>query len=176
MAFKKVGNTDVEPHIVDGNYVIASEHPRPWIKQLNLLAAYTYFFNPVRMLVALMWSKSNVPFPGIDNWPLEKIQRYSYARKIRRRIRLRARTHLIDAGVQMIGMCGLFHTYRRTAGWAWRLYWGKIERCDQAPVSQIPMRGVDGKPALHGLPGQPLSKGPAPKPASRERASARQNR
>ncbi len=176
MAFKKVGNTDVEPHIVDGNYVIASEHPRPWIKQLNLLAAYTYFFNPVRMLVALMWSKSNVPFPGIDNWPLEKIQRYSYARKIRRRIRLRARTHLIDAGVQMIEMCGLFHTYRRTAGWAWRLYWGKIERCDQAPVSQIPMRGVDGKPALHALPGQPLSKGPAPKPASRERASARQNR
>jgi radical SAM superfamily enzyme YgiQ (UPF0313 family) len=176
MAFKKVGNTDVEPHLVDGNYVIASEHPRPWIKQLNLLAAYTYFFNPVRMLAALIWSKTNIPFLGVENRPLEEIQNYSHARKIRRRVWLRARAHLFDAGAQLVQMGGLFHTYRHTLGWAWRLYWGKIERFDQAPVSQIPMRGVDGGPAHRALPGQTLSKGRVPKPASPERSGALLNR
>ena len=29
LAFRKVGNTPVEPHVVDGNYVVASSHPRP---------------------------------------------------------------------------------------------------------------------------------------------------
>ena len=52
-AFDAVDGKQLEPHIVDGNYVVASKHPRPWIKQLNLLAGYTYFFNPIRFLVAL---------------------------------------------------------------------------------------------------------------------------
>ena len=37
----------VAPHMYDGNYVVASKHPRPWRKQLNLLLGYLYFYNPV---------------------------------------------------------------------------------------------------------------------------------
>ena len=38
----------------DGNYVMASKHPQPWRKQLNILVAYTYFYNPVRLLHAII--------------------------------------------------------------------------------------------------------------------------
>ena len=175
-AFKKVGGKDIDPHIVDGNYVIASKHPRPWIKQLNLLAAYTYFFNPLRLVISLFWSKSNIPFLADETRPAEEILSYSWGRKLRRRIWLKARTHLIDAGGQIYGMCGLFHTYRRTLGWAWRLMRGDIQRCDRAPVSQIPMRGVDGKPALHALPGHLVAKEVEQESAPRRRTSVGQIR
>ena len=49
LAIAEVNGAAVEPHLVDGNYVVASKHPRPWLKQLNLLAGYTYFFNPLRL-------------------------------------------------------------------------------------------------------------------------------
>lgn len=175
IAFKKVGSAAIEPYILDGNYVIASEHPRPWLKQVNLLAAYTYFFNPVRLLLALISPKSTIPFMDADNRPIEEIRRYSYCGKLRRRIRLKIRTHLIDAGAQIYGICGLFHTYRRTAGWTWKLFWREIQRCEHAPVSRIPMRSVDGKPALHSLPGTPLSKGLEPKSSSRQRIKSYQS-
>src|SRR5690606_26325410 len=35
------------------NYVIASHHKKPWIKQLNILLAYLSFYNPLWFLVAL---------------------------------------------------------------------------------------------------------------------------
>ena len=41
-----------------GNHVIASRHPRPWEKQLNLLAAYVFFYNPLRLLKALVFPKN----------------------------------------------------------------------------------------------------------------------
>jgi hypothetical protein len=44
--------------MIDGNYVIASTHKQPWRKQLNIIAAYLYFFNPLRFLVALVRPKS----------------------------------------------------------------------------------------------------------------------
>jgi hypothetical protein len=65
----------------------------------------------------------------------------------------------MDAGVQLFGMFGLFHTYRRTLGWAWRLSRGKIQRRKEAPTSRIPMRSTDGGPASHALPGGRISKG-----------------
>jgi hypothetical protein len=40
----------------DGNYVIASKHARPWKKQLNLLAGYLYFYNPI-WLAAAIWNR-----------------------------------------------------------------------------------------------------------------------
>ena len=50
----------VEPYMLDANYVVASEHPRPWGKQLNIMAAYVYFYNPLRFLVALVRPKSKL--------------------------------------------------------------------------------------------------------------------
>jgi len=60
---------------------------------------------------------------------------------------------MIDAAMQLLGIMGLIHTYRRTLGWSWRLFRGKIQRAEQAPISRIPMRGADGGPASHALPG-----------------------
>ena len=158
-AFDAVDGKQLEPHIVDGNYVVASNHPRPWIKQLNLLAAYTYFFNPLRLLVALVFPKSKIPFADAETRPAEEIQQYSRGKKLRRWFYLKLRVHLVDAGLQLLGMCGLFHTYRRTQGWAWSLFRGNIQRRTEAPTSRIPMRSADGGPASHAIPGTPLSTG-----------------
>ena len=54
LAYESVGGRRVEPHMLDGNYVVASSHKQPWRKQLNLMAAYAYFYNPLRFLVALV--------------------------------------------------------------------------------------------------------------------------
>ena len=109
--------------MVDGNYVIASWHRQPWRKQLNILAAYLYFYNPLRFLYALVRPKST-------RWGT-------------------------DAALQLLGMCGLTHTVRRTLGWALRLVRGNISRRTTPPASRIPMCGPDGRPAGPALPGTP---------------------
>ena len=58
--FKSVGGRAVRPHMYDGNYVVASNHKRPWRKQLNMLAGYLYFYNPVWLVVALIRTKTPV--------------------------------------------------------------------------------------------------------------------
>ena len=153
--FDAVGNKRVEPYIVDGNYVVASKHPRPWLKQLSLLAGYTYFFNPVRLLLALVCSKSRIPFADAETRPASEVSEYSRLNQVRRWVYRKVRAHMTDAGIQLFGMCGLFHSYRRTLGWAWRLVWGKVRRRGDVPTSRIPMRAADGSPASHALPDTP---------------------
>ena len=58
--FKSVGGKAVRPHMCDGNYVVASNHKRPWQKQLTMLAGYLYFYNPVWLVVALIRDKTPV--------------------------------------------------------------------------------------------------------------------
>jgi radical SAM superfamily enzyme YgiQ (UPF0313 family) len=57
---ESAGGRKVEPYMVDGNYVIASKHERPWRKQLNLLMAYFYFYNPVWFVTNLVRGKTRV--------------------------------------------------------------------------------------------------------------------
>lgn len=52
--FDRVGGRRVDPYMHDGNYVIASHHQHPWKKQLNILASYSYFYNPWWLIVALL--------------------------------------------------------------------------------------------------------------------------
>jgi len=54
LMYESVGGRRVEPHMLDGNFVVASDHPEPWRKQLNILAAYLFFYNPIRLLLALV--------------------------------------------------------------------------------------------------------------------------
>lgn len=157
LAISEVNGAAVQPHVVDGNYVVASQHPRPWIKQLNLLAAYTYFFNPLRLIAALVWSKSSIPGTDRETRPSADVARYSVFQRVRRRVYLKARAHLIDAGVQLFGIVGLMHTYCRTLRWTWQLVVGRIRRHEHAPISRLPMRDPDGQPAAHALPGTPVS-------------------
>jgi radical SAM superfamily enzyme YgiQ (UPF0313 family) len=50
MVFESVGGKVAEPYLTDGNYVVASKLDRPWRKQFNILLAYLWFYNPIRML------------------------------------------------------------------------------------------------------------------------------
>jgi radical SAM superfamily enzyme YgiQ (UPF0313 family) len=58
--FQSVGGRPVEAHIHDGNHVIASRHKQPWRKQVNLLLAYLYFYNPLWLIVALWRRKTKL--------------------------------------------------------------------------------------------------------------------
>ncbi len=60
LAYERVGGRVVQEHMLGGNYVVASRHPKPWRKQLNILAAYAYFYNPARFVVALVRPKSRL--------------------------------------------------------------------------------------------------------------------
>jgi radical SAM superfamily enzyme YgiQ (UPF0313 family) len=50
MVYESVGKRRVETYMVDGNYVIASQHPHPWRKQFNIMLAYLSFYNIFRLL------------------------------------------------------------------------------------------------------------------------------
>jgi hypothetical protein len=153
LAYKSVDGIQVEPYIGDGNYVIASRAERPWRKQLNILAAYLYFYNPLNFLLALILPKSRIPLADAETSPTAVDAEGNPRRgRLTRRISRKISAYLADAGVQMFGMWGLTHTVRRTFIWALRLMRGNIERHTSPPTSRIPMRGVGGAPASHALP------------------------
>jgi radical SAM superfamily enzyme YgiQ (UPF0313 family) len=60
LVLSRVGGREVRPHMYDGNYVVASMHRRPWRKQLNLLAGYLYFYNPVWLAALLLRKRTKV--------------------------------------------------------------------------------------------------------------------
>jgi len=51
--FQRVGGRPVPDAFHDGNHVVASRHPHPWQRQLNLLRAYVTFYNPINTVRAL---------------------------------------------------------------------------------------------------------------------------
>lgn len=52
--YRRVGGRKVPQAFQDGNHVVASAHPRPWEKQINLLRAYGTFYNPRHLLRVLL--------------------------------------------------------------------------------------------------------------------------
>lgn len=60
LVYDSVAGKKVQQHMLDANYVVASEHPKPWKKQLNILTAYLYFYNPLRFLWALVKPRSKL--------------------------------------------------------------------------------------------------------------------
>lgn len=154
LAYESVDSVPVEPHIVDGNYVVASRSRSPWHKQLNLLAAYLYFFNPLHLLVALLRPKTRI-LKARSQVRREGQRPSRRHRTLGRRIASRMPAYLADAVIQILGMFGLFVTARRTLPWALHLMRGKIKRTTKPPTSKIPMRSVNGGPACHALPGTP---------------------
>ena len=162
LAYQSANGVPIEPWMTSGIHVIASRHPRPWIKQLNLLIGYLYFFNPLRLLFALVRPKSRIPWADVETWPPAvaglRPQRKNFKRWLSRKLR----AYLGDAAVQAFGMWGLSQTLPRTLGWAYRLMRGKIVRHTTVPASRIPMCGPDGSTAQHALPDTPLSITPIP--------------
>ena len=129
LAYRSVAGEPVEAWRFSDMYVIASRHPRPWRKQLNILAAYLYFFNPAQLLLSLVRPRGS--------------QRFS------------------RAGLQLLGMCGLWPTARRVLHWAMQLRRGPIRRHRRPPNSPIPMRSPDGGRAAHD-PQRPAALGAPP--------------
>jgi len=52
--YRCVGGKPVPQAHQDGNHVAASQHPRPWQQQLNLLRAYASFYRPLNTLRTLL--------------------------------------------------------------------------------------------------------------------------
>ncbi len=156
MAYETIGGRPVEPYVIDGNHVVASRHPKPWKKQLNLLLAYFCFYNPVRWLIAILFPKTKIFLTDVDIHPdAAKALNQPRRSRLRRRISRKLKAHLADSFVQLFRMWALADLFRRTFIWNIRLMRGKIKRCSQVPASKIPMRSVDGQPASHALPGTP---------------------
>lgn len=144
------GGKDVEPHLTSGMHVIATRHARPWARQLNLLAAYAYFFNPLRFLWALVAPKSRGPVARSgEGRPAAGDARRPWRKRVTRRLAHGLQAHLADAAVQAFGMVGMLPTLRRTLGWTFRLLTGRVRRADAPPRSPFPMRSPEGRPAAH---------------------------
>ena len=157
LAIQKVNGVSIEPHLVDGNYVVASKLPRPWIKQLNLLAGYTYFFNPLRLLMATRSFEVGHPFcrcrdpaPGRNAtlFPLEKTSAADVSPRTREADRCRC------AGVRHVRVVSHLppHVGMGVASPA-----RQNPALSESPASQIPMRSPTGGPASHALPNIPVS-------------------
>jgi len=60
MVLDSAGGRKTRPYMYDGNYVVASSLPRPWRKQLNMLLAYAFMYNPLWFTLALFRPKSKL--------------------------------------------------------------------------------------------------------------------
>ncbi|MCG3179301.1 MAG: hypothetical protein BIFFINMI_01635 [Phycisphaerae bacterium] len=125
LAYNTVAGKTIEPHMLDANFVIASRHPRPWIKQANIMAAYLYFYNPLRAMQALVWPKSKL---YLADFTMQIIGMWGVSQTIRRTFGWMTR---------------LMRGQRY------------ITRKSKPPVGTIPMRSVQGDLAAHALPGAP---------------------
>lgn len=122
LAYDSVAGRKVETYMLDANYVVASEHPKPWKKQFNLMIAYMYFYNPLRFLWALIRPVSKLYLADAG---MQVIGMYGVSQTIRRT---------------------LGWALRLTRGTS------KIVRRTSPPSSKIPMRGLGGEVASHALP------------------------
>lgn len=60
LVLRSAGGRKALPFMFDGNYVVASSHPRPWRKQFNLLLGYAFMYNPIWFATALFRRKTKV--------------------------------------------------------------------------------------------------------------------
>ena len=54
LAYASSNGHEVDESMLGGNYVVASRHPRPWLRQFNAILAYVWFYNPLRLAKALI--------------------------------------------------------------------------------------------------------------------------
>ncbi|MCO6435502.1 MAG: radical SAM protein [Phycisphaerae bacterium] len=90
MAFESVGGRRVEEYMLGGNYVVASRHRRPWRKQINILLAYAYFYNPMRLLRSLVRPVTRLHFADaiwqvLGMWGLAQTARKTFGWALRLR-------------------------------------------------------------------------------------------
>lgn len=113
IAYESVAGKAIETRMLDGNYVVASKHPRPWMKQYNIMAAYLYFYNPLRFLIALVRPKSKLYLADsgmqlIGMWGLSRTIRRTFGWALRlMRGQIRRRSEVPFSRIPMRGPLGL---------------------------------------------------------------------
>ncbi|TWT45845.1 hypothetical protein RAS1_22800 [Phycisphaerae bacterium RAS1] len=113
LVYASVAGRRVEPHMLDANYVVASEHAQPWRKQLNIMAAYLFFYNPLRFLVALVRPKSRLFLADalmqlVGMWGTGQTIRRTFGWALRlMRGDIRRRTSVPASPIPMIGSDGM---------------------------------------------------------------------
>lgn len=60
LVYESVAGRRVEQYMMDANYVVASHHAQPWRKQFNIMLAYLYFYNPLRLAWAIVRPKTRL--------------------------------------------------------------------------------------------------------------------
>lgn len=83
IVYDAVDGRKVEQYMLDANYVVASEHQKPWQKQFNIMLAYLYFYNPLRFLIALLRPKSRLYLADAG---MQVVGMYGVSQTIRRTI------------------------------------------------------------------------------------------
>jgi radical SAM superfamily enzyme YgiQ (UPF0313 family) len=81
LMYESVAGRKVETYMLDANYVVASRSKRPWRKQLNIMAAYMYFYNPLRFIKAALRPTSRL---YLADSGMQLIGMYGLAQTIRR--------------------------------------------------------------------------------------------
>jgi radical SAM superfamily enzyme YgiQ (UPF0313 family) len=69
LSLKRVGGKPVEEYQYDGNHCVATSSEHPWRRQMNMLAGYAAFYNPVNLLRAL---------PKVDRLWVERVVYQTY--------------------------------------------------------------------------------------------------
>ncbi len=90
--YDTVGGKPIPQAFFDGNHIVASEHPRPWERQINLLRAYASFYNPVNTVRSLFkikkdsvsWKRFFFQFIGQIGLVITAPKLYGWARRLKR--------------------------------------------------------------------------------------------
>ena len=53
LVLSKAGGRPIEDYQFDGNHCLATSDAHPWRRQINMLASYAAFYNPLNLLLAL---------------------------------------------------------------------------------------------------------------------------
>jgi hypothetical protein len=110
---KRVHGMEVDDHFYDGNHVLACDPKTALKHQLQLLAAYVAFYNPINFL-----SKA-IHFAGDK------------------------RMNANDASVQVLGIAGWLRSIWRMRKWIWKQWLGPIEPYAGPPRSPWPIHTVE---------------------------------
>jgi radical SAM superfamily enzyme YgiQ (UPF0313 family) len=153
LAYASAAGRPVEPYMLDANYVVASEHPQPWRKQFNIMAAYLYFYNPLRLLLSLVRPKSTLYFADafvqlIGMWGLTRTIRRTFGWALcllRGDIRRRTRIPASPLPMRDVHGGAARHELRRVPAGR-RVRSGHAARRLDGSAAQEPPHGLVGEP------------------------------
>lgn len=108
MVLESAGGRKITPRMIDGNFVVASKHARPWRKQFNLMVGYLYFYNPINLARALFQRHHKL---GAKLWGMQVVGMLGLVQSIRRtfgwglRLMFRKVERFSEAPFSAIPMC-----------------------------------------------------------------------